>query len=164
MTKPRRGTAKSGPISEFLVDDSSLRPEVRPGIQGLLEVDKSRLAMELRKQIGDSLNLDDVLKAAHPNDNRWDYLVGISQSNAVVAIEVHHANSDQVSVIIRKKIAAKSQLQSHTKSGFHIRKWVWISSGAVNILRLDKEKLRLAAAGIQLVGRTMTAAQIDFGK
>lgn len=40
----------------------------------------------IRRDIADSLDLDAATKDLHPDDNRWDYLLGHSPSGEVIAV------------------------------------------------------------------------------
>lgn len=127
----RKRPGKRTPIRTALLDDSPLHREVEDGVAALESVHRKCLATDIRSHFGDSLNLDSSLRSTHPEDSRWDYLLGHSQTRKLVGIEPHAAKSDQVSVVIRKRIAAREQLEAHLKPGRRVEKWLWVASGKV---------------------------------
>lgn len=104
----------------------------RPGVQALKK--------EHRKQLRNadvatgSIELDEALRLAYPNDHRWDYGIGLpgdSRSERVLWVEVHHAASKQTEILIRKLEQLKSWLQAHAPELWKLpREFVWQLSNA----------------------------------
>lgn len=140
------------PIRAHLSAKSSLLNHVRDGLAALHKSHKPYVAAGLRESFADSLDLDAALAAAYPNDHRWDYLLGHAASGQVIGLEPHSAKTDQVSVVIRKRQAARQQLASHLRAGKGIAGWCWVASGETQFLALDKVRLQLAQNGILFIG------------
>lgn len=157
--KRRVDVVTATPLKASLHEQSKLVRLIEKGLAALLEIDRTRIAGDLRSRFQDSLNLDDALRADYQNANRWDYLLSYNGA-FVLAIEVHTANTSEVSVLIKKKRAAEIQLQGHLRPTGQIKTWIWISSGAVTIPQLDRARARLAQEGITLVGRELTAKHV----
>lgn len=105
-----------------------------------------------------SANIDEDCRVAFPNDNRWDYVIGIqqAQTDMAVFVEVHSAESSDVSkmedklnwlltlFLRRAPQAALSQLP---------REIHWVASGRVNIPKhlpqYKKLQTTLRRAGLQ---------------
>lgn len=157
--KRRVDVVTATPLKASLHEQSKLVRLIEKGLAGLKDVDRNRIAVAIRNKFQDSLDLDAALLTDHQGEHRWDYLLSY-QETWVVAVEVHSANTSEVSVLIQKKKAAKRQLQAHMRPTGHIAKWIWISSGAVAIPQLDRARTRLAQEGIMLVGRELAAKHV----
>ncbi|MCC7140996.1 MAG: hypothetical protein IT349_02745 [Candidatus Eisenbacteria bacterium] len=118
--------------------------------------DKSHLDEEIRKDFADSLDIDDGLLEGHEQENRWDYLLGYSPTQAVVAVEPHSARTDEITTLIRKKAAAREQLRSHLQDGTRIAVWIWVASGDVQFADTEKAQRRLDEKGIILARKIIT--------
>ncbi len=91
------------------------------------------------------------MRPDHPEENRWDYLLGHTPSVSIVALEPHSAKQDQISKIIDKKKAARQQLSGHLKPGEQISAWIWVASSKVFFADTEKVRLRLNQQGIRFV-------------
>jgi hypothetical protein len=148
------------PIRAALCEESSLRRLVCDGLGALKSTDHKYLEPDLRPLFRDSLDLDAATASAHPQDNRWDYLLGHSPSGRVIGVEPHSARSDQVGTVIAKKVAASRHLQPHLQPKARVASWIWVAAGQVDILHLDRARLRLAQHGVQLVGKQLRAKDL----
>lgn len=142
----------SGPVTRAL-GASKLASAVKPGLQAMGQ-HSGRIDQPLRGAFLDAIDLDEATRADHPNDHRWDYLLGHESSN-IVAVEVHSAETSQVSVVIAKKERSRAHLRAHLRSGCGVAAWYWVASSKVDLVPLDKQKLRLDQSGIQMVGKTL---------
>lgn len=139
-----------------LNSESSLQAAVQDGLGAVKSAHRDRLADEVRSAFADSLDLDAALRQDHPEENRWDYLLGHAPSGKVIGLEPHAAKQDEITTVIKKRQAAKQQLASHLKSGAHVAKWLWVASGKVHFASTEKAQRRLDEHGIELVpGRVM---------
>lgn len=143
------------PIRTALVAGSSLQDQVKDGVQALKQVDLNHVEQEIRAWFADSLALDEALKQGHPQDCRWDYLLGHEGSQKVIGLEPHTANNHEISRVIKKRQDAIDQLRGHLRPGVHVADWFWVASGKVDFLPLEKATNRLASQGIKFVGKTL---------
>ena len=142
-------------LKSTLVPNSSLAPAVQDGMSAFLARDRSLIALDQRVQIGDSLNLDEALRAAFPNANRWDYVFSVADGGKLLALEPHHAKDSEISVVIAKKKHAAAQLRLHLHPRHRISEWLWVSHGRASFSRMERATRRLAQEGIRYVGRSL---------
>lgn len=81
-----------------------------PGLQALENVDKGAVKLKDKRKVDGSLNIDKETKLLYPNDPRWDYAVGYDDK--VFFVEVHPANTSNISEMVKKKEWLKKWLQS----------------------------------------------------
>lgn len=156
----KKGKALKTPIRMALRTDSSLRASVVDGIGALKNADRRYLASEVRATFADSLDIDTALQEGNPQAHRWDYLLGHLPSRTVIGIEPHSAKEDQVSRIIQKQKAARTQLAKHLRPGERVVEWLWVASGTVQFADTEKTRLRLDQSGIRFVGRQVLAKHL----
>ena len=63
-----------------------------------------------KRRVDGSLNIDKETKHLYPNEPRWDYAVGYDDK--VFFVEVHPANTSNISEMAKKKEWLKKWLQS----------------------------------------------------
>jgi hypothetical protein len=136
---------------------------VRDGIDAL-EGNRDILQEDIRRAFGDSLDLDAAVMSDYRSDHRWDYLLGHTSSCKLIAVESHSAHTSQVSVLIAKKKAALDQLRPHLRDGQSVGHWLWVASGSVQILDLDKARRKLDQHGITFVGRQVLARHLPVSE
>jgi len=81
------------------------------GVQALREADRKRI--HNTKLATGSIDLDEALRTAYPNDPRWDYGIGLpgdARKERVLWLEVHHAASGETERVLNKLAALKSWL------------------------------------------------------
>jgi len=95
-----------------------------------------------------SVAIDIDCKRAFPNDNRWDYVIGIQRAahHAAVFVEVHTADTSGVSEVERKLLWLQGFLQRPKQAGLAAlaRELHWVASGRVHIPRHLPQYKRLA--------------------
>ncbi len=148
----------SGPVTRAL-GASKLASAIKPGLQGMGQ-HSARVDGAIRATFADSIDLDEATRPEHPNDNRWDYLLGHSTTSNIVAVEVHSAETSQVSVVIEKKERSRAHLRAHLASGAGVAAWFWVASNAVDLVPFDKVSIRLTQNGIKMVGRSLCAKHL----
>ncbi|MFH2011036.1 MAG: hypothetical protein ABI333_30835 [bacterium] len=154
------GRPKKTPIRSALKKSSALQKEVQDGIGAVERSHRNCLAVEIRASFGDSLDLDKALVKGHEQENRWDYLLGHTQSGEVIGLEPHTARQDQIRTVIRKKNATMQQLACHLKSGVRITAWLWVASGRVQFAATEKARRRLDQQGIRFVDRKVQSKHL----
>jgi hypothetical protein len=124
-----------------------------------LHRDRSLIARSERPKIGDSLNLDEALREAFPNANRWDYVFSVPPARKLIALEPHSARDSQVSVLIAKKRHAATQLRQHLRPEYRVSEWLWVSHGRTSFTHMERAARRLAQEGIRYLGTAV--ARLD---
>ena len=149
----------SGPIGRVLAR-SALRHAIQSGIRAVRGGDASCIAEPLRSAFKDSLDLDMATRPAHKDDHRWDYLLGHAATGHVVALEVHPAETSEVTSVIAKRETSQRHLQAHLEPGAHVAAWYWAASGRTAFVPLEKNKRRLSLANIEFVGGRLEAKHL----
>lgn len=155
---------RTTPVRAAIRPGDPLLDAVCDGLGAVKSVDKDYLDAAIRRDFADSLELDAAIEAQHPDDHRWDYLLGHAPSGEVVAVEPHSAKEDEISRVIRKRQAAKVQLNGRLCDDAKISRWLWVSSGKVHFANTEKAKLRLDQAGIEFVGTKVMAKHLPAAK
>lgn len=118
----------------------------------------------IRSAFGDSLELDEAVKAGREQEHRWDYLLGHTSSGEIVAVEPHSAKQDEVTTIIKKQAAAREHLRPHLREGARVTRWLWVASGRVYFADTEKTRRQLDQSGIEFVGTRVTARHLPMSK
>lgn len=132
---------------------SSLRDEIRLGLDALTREHRSLIAESERTRVEDSLDFDNAVRAEHGQENRWDYIVSVPGGLGLVGIEPHSASTAEVSVVIAKKTFTANYLRAHLVPGHSISTWLWVSKGRANFARLEAVRRRLSKNGIEYRGK-----------
>jgi hypothetical protein len=133
-----------------------LRPSVKTGLGAIIATHRGCFDETVKSLFADSLDIDEALKEGREQENRRDYLLGHKPSQQVIGVEPHSAANSEIATVIKKQTAARRQLQDHLCDGKHVAKWLWVASGKVHFLPMEKAIFRLAQSGITFVGRTIT--------
>jgi len=158
----RKKQAKTShtPIRKGLKAESSLLDNVKDGLGAVIESHRVYFDEGVRTMFGDSLDIDASLKEGREQENRWDYLLGHTQSRRIVGVEPHSAKNGEISTVIKKRQAALSQLQEHLRDGVVVSKWLWVASKDVKFLSMEKAKFELDKNGIEFVGRKILSKHL----
>jgi hypothetical protein len=119
------------------------------GLRALGEYSQKVLPNDTSKCDG-SVDIDACTASIYPNENRWDYV--LSYKSKAYFIEVHSAESSEVSVVLRKLKWLKIWLNEKAPE---IRKlkaeqpYYWIQSGRFNILKGSRQAKSIAQAGLR---------------
>jgi len=148
--------AKAKPVRHALRANSTLLPQVRDGLNAVKESHRNYFDERIRSAFADSLDIDKAFRRDHPEDNRWDYLLGHQASGVIVGVEPHSAKDDEISTIIQKRRAAIEQLRTHLGDNVKIEKWLWVASGKVHFANTEKARVQLDQNGIEFVGTRVT--------
>lgn len=155
-----RRRSSSTPLRRALRDESVLQAAVADGLGAVARAHKPYFLAAVRPDFADSIDLDSALKSAHPEQNRWDYLLGHAPSAQLIAVEPHTAGQDQITTIIAKRAAAREQLRDHLREGEQVHGWLWVASGKVQFADTEKARRLLDQNGIQFVGTRVTAKHL----
>lgn len=121
------------------------------GLQALEKVDKNAVKLADDHKVDGSLNIDRETKHIYPNDSRWDYAIGYE--GKVYFVEVHPANSSNISEMTKKKewlknwLNSKAPLLDALPSGHSRFLWAATESG-VHISKQASYKRQLAQLGL----------------
>ena len=130
--------------------------EVKGGYcQGLLALKKkerSKVSCGETRKLDGSLDIDSTVKALYSDSERWDY--AISYSGKVCYCEVHPAETSEVTKMTGKLAWLKQWLKNKAPEidalPAYTPKYVWVSSGRVNVLPTSREAKKISSSGIVL--------------
>ena len=125
------------------------------GLQALKKSDRTKISCNDTTKLDGSLDIDTNVKALYPHSDRWDY--AISYSGKICYCEVHPAETSEVTKMIEKLAWLKQWLKDEAPDikalPAYSPKYVWLSSGRVNVLPTSREAKRISSSGISLTSR-----------
>lgn len=101
-----------------------------------------------------SVDVDSCTAALYPNANRWDYCIGYN--NEAYFVEVHSANTSEVSTMLNKLQWLKDWLVNEAPELNKIKAkppYYWVMSGKYAILPNSSQARQIAAAGIKPIAK-----------
>lgn len=142
-------------FQDAVANSNDVRDCYRVGLQALPEKDRNKLSCKDTRRISGSLHLDAAVAQLYPNENRWDYGIGIKKTgstDAAIWVEVHPADANQIQKMVEKLTWLKSWLSSRARDLMSITEkdspYIWISSGRVSFQPTSPQSRKLALAGI----------------
>lgn len=144
-------------IRARLVAGSRLRDLVEDGVRAVERAHLRLIEEDIRSSFDDSVDIDMAFAKGHEQENRWDYLLGHTDSERIVALEPHSAHNKEISTVIKKREASLRHLRDHLKPGMFVAEWFWVASGKVDFMPMDKAMIRLTENGIKFVGKALLA-------
>lgn len=102
-------------LADVIKKIPSLADNFKPGLQALRRNDRNAVSITDSRKLSGSIDIDKALESEYPNENRWDYCIGVrrtTHSDSLVWVEVHPANSSSVSAMLAKAKWLKSWLKS----------------------------------------------------
>ena len=140
----------------------SLTGELKQGLQALRKSHRKVIVTEDPRKLSGSIDIDTALEPKYPNDHRWDYCIGVQgsqNSDSLVWVEFHPANSHSVSEMVAKAEWLKQWLKSAGKPLLALMKKKtdlrWVPTGPVAIRQGGKQGKILAQAGIKFPRRAI---------
>jgi len=125
------------------------------GLQGLRE-NRNKIVLHNPLECGGSVEIDECTMKKYPNSNRWDYV--FDYKGEAFFMEVHTANTGEVSIVLRKlqwlidwlhsKAPELNNLKSKNKAAFY-----WVQSGGYNILKNSPQERAIIQKGLRPVSR-----------
>src|SRR5262249_7742651 len=110
-------------LARALKQDSTLRSFVQRGTRALSSPDADLIAEGERSKVAASLDLDAATRVELPEAHRWDYLISVHATDAIVGLEPHTAKDSEIKVVIEKRRRARDFLRNHLRSGRSVSRW-----------------------------------------
>lgn len=138
-------------VFKIAVDDTpDVAGKSRSGLQALGS-HSSKIELAQPKDAEGSLNLDDATTPLYPQASRWDYVVSVK--GECYFIEVHSANSSEVSAVIAKLAWLKTWLVQRAPKIYalratHVTPYYWVQSNGFDIPKHSRQYRMAAAAGL----------------
>ena len=127
---------------------------LRDGLQAVSPANRVRIRPRDPRSVTGSVDIDADLRERFPTDNRWDYAVGYKGSDnreKVFFIEVHSAETSEISCVIRKAQNLKAWAERNASDLWNMtvpREIHWVASGRCDLRLNDSYKRLLAKAGV----------------
>lgn len=145
---------KQTPIVNQFKEAIDKTPDVnggyQPGLQALKGSYSSYIQATDTRLIDGSLDIDEKVKNLYPKENRWDY--AISYDNKVCFVEIHPAETSEVSVMIAKLKWLKNWLKEKAPDidnlPFYSPRFIWIASGRCSILPNSRYAKQISQSGL----------------
>ena len=141
----------------------------RNGIQALKKAHRKHVECSDANRLTGSIDLDGALQQVpkYANASRWDYGIGYKPRNGpeqAVWVEVHSANTSEVSVVLKKlqwlrdwlNEDENEQLRQITNAAAEDIRFVWVASHRVNIPKNTPQFRQLNKSGIGKVIRKLS--------
>jgi hypothetical protein len=113
-----------------------------------------KISLDNNSSCNGSVDIDTCLTAKYPNANRWDYCFGYN--NEVYFVEVHSANTSQVSTMLNELQWLKDWLNSEAVELNKIKArtpYYWIMSGKYAILPNSPQARQIANKGLKPISK-----------
>ena len=126
------------------------------GLDALSKAHKNSIIVSYHNKITGSVNIDDALLSAYPNENRWDYAIGYrisKQEDKVFFAEFHRAIVSEVELVLKKKEWLMSWMCGKPLDNLRQRRFVWVSAGGIKIPQNSPQWRNIINHGIRLVRR-----------
>jgi len=131
-------------------------PQIQNCFQaGLTALGKYSTKINLGSVCEGSVFIDECVEQKYPRDNRWDYTFGYKGESYFV--EVHSANTSEVSVMLKKLQWLKLWLVNNAPELNKIKAksnpFIWVASGKYNILKGSKQHKIILQSGLNPVSK-----------
>jgi len=144
---------KNQAFKEAVEQTEDVKNCYKTGLQALGNHSKKIEVSDTSKCEG-SVEIDRCVESKYPQDNRWDYT--LSYKGKVYFVEVHSAETSEVSVVLKKLQWLKDWLNQQApliKKLSTDEPYCWIQSGRYNILKGSKQERLLAQKGLKLISK-----------
>jgi hypothetical protein len=154
MSKANRIMANRIHVNKFKASVEST-PDVQacfhPGLRALGAY-STKIRLGATNLCYGSIDIDTCVSRRYPHDNRWDYVFDYNER--LYFVEVHSAETSEVSVVLRKLQWLKDWLDDHAPRINSLPKgnpgYYWIQSGRFNIPQTTPQYRKITQAGINL--------------
>lgn len=123
---------------------------------GLQALGMNSKKIVLKNACEGSVNIDKAVETIYPDSNRWDYC--FSHDGEVFFVEVHPANTSDISKVIKKLMWLKAWLKNHAPEIDKLKAtsqhpFYWIQTTGYHILKGSPQHRKLVENGINPVSR-----------
>lgn len=141
---------------EAVAATPDIRNYYQEGLQAIPRQYRSKIFLQDTRACEGSVDIDTCVTYKYPSDNRWDYC--LSYRGEVFFIEVHTANSSEVSTVIRKLAWLKNWLNSYAPEinklkAKHVTPFYWLQSSGYHIPLRSRQYREAERAGIMPIPR-----------
>jgi hypothetical protein len=149
MQKNKKRTPNENAFRAAVLATPEVENCFQAGLQALGKYSQKITPANLSKCEG-SLDIDACTLTLYPNQSRWDY--ALAYDSKVYFVEVHPAETGEVSTILRKLQWLKEWLSQKAPEINQLRAdapYFWIQSGRFSILKNSPQAKQIAQYGIR---------------
>ena len=136
-----------------------IAPYYRTGVRALPKAHCTLIRISNSRRLDGSINIDQALRHAKPNDPRWDYAVGIKPSTddgRAVWIEVHPASSSHVDPVLAKLAWLRDWLEDEAPALNQVKaRYVWLATGTVALPGNSPKRRLIAERGLDFRAKSL---------
>jgi hypothetical protein len=115
----------------------------------------SKIQLGDTKKCDGSVDIDECTKSIYPQENRWDY--ALSYKDNVYFVEVHGADTSEVSVVLKKLAWLKDWVNTkapHIKALLSKENpYIWIQTNGNHILPNSSQNRLIAQNGLKPIAK-----------
>ncbi|MDR0866547.1 MAG: hypothetical protein LBO74_16685 [Candidatus Symbiothrix sp.] len=115
---------------------------------------KTKISVSNTRLLEGSVDIDLCTTALYPNDNRWDY--ALAYDKQVYFVEVHTANTSEVSVVLKKLQWLKDWLSNQAPNINKLKAqapYYWIQSNGFAIPKTSRQYRQISQAQLKPIKR-----------
>lgn len=153
MSKAKKG--KTNTFQDAVKNTPDIANCYQVGLRGLGTYSNKVQLSDTSKCSG-SVDIDACTTEKYPQLNRWDYALGYKEK--VYFVEVHTANTGQVSTVLRKLQWLKDWLNTEAPELNKLKAqeqtpFVWIQTNGFSILKNSKQYREVVQAGLKPIAK-----------
>jgi hypothetical protein len=153
MPKNKKRTPNDNTFQTAVLATPEVANCFQAGLQALGKYSQKVIPANVSKCEG-SVDIDACTRAIYPTENRWDY--ALSYDSKVYFVEVHSAETGEVSTVLRKLQWLKDWLNRKAPEINKLKAdapYFWIQSGRFSILKNSSQAKQIAQSGIRPIPR-----------
>lgn len=120
------------------------------GLQALQREHRKKIVVSDLGKLGGSVDIDAATTVKYPNASRWDYV--LDYDGQLYFVEIHSANSGEISTVLRKLQWLKDWLNEHAPElnakKATLKPYHWLQSSNFNIPKGSSYYRQIAQAGL----------------
>lgn len=131
--KKQSPSTPSNPFKDAVEATSEVKECYQPGLQAFGTY-RNKIDLHDNRECNGSVEIDECVRNIYPNANRWDYV--FSYKSTAYFVEVHSAESSEVSVVLAKLQWLKDWLNTKAPEIAKMKAeqpYYWIQSGRFSI-------------------------------
>jgi hypothetical protein len=131
----------SSVFAHAVLRTACLAGALRDGLQAVRAKDRQRITCRDGRLLTGSVDVDQTMEPSHPDANRWDYGIGVTNdTERIVWVEIHPASSLHVEEVIAKLRWLRGWLKSEAPLLHKFAaEFVWVASGKVALIPNSNE-------------------------
>ena len=146
---PKKNKTKANSFKKAVENTPDIAKCYQSGLQALGSYSK-KIELKDTSLCSGSIDIDACTRTHYPEDNRWDY--ALCYNSKVYFVEVHSANTGEVSTVFKKLIWLKDWLNHKAPEINKLKApepFYWVQSGKYKIEVRSSQARRIATMGLK---------------